>query len=80
MHYLSSIHVYQYPLPLPGKKKSCTDFGVYILEERTSLPYFGVYILLLPYITPRQSSINTYSKWCGGITVPPHTFHCGLQQ
>jgi len=52
------MHTVIYPLPLPGRKKSCTDFGVYILEEeRTSLPYFGVYINLLPNITQRQSSI-----------------------
>jgi len=51
--------LYRYvSVTIARKKKSCTDFGVYILEEeRTSLPYFGVYINLLPNITQRQSSI-----------------------
>jgi hypothetical protein len=31
-------------------------------------------------VTYPVSTINKYTKPCGGFTVPPHTKHYGLQQ
>jgi hypothetical protein len=39
-------------------------------EKRAIYIYIYIYILTLTHILNRV----------GGITVPPHTFHCGLQQ
>jgi len=36
-------------------------------------------IKIKKYIIKKYEAL-TISKWCGGITVPPHLNHCGLQQ